>query len=348
MIYPIHIGNQLLSSASKILAPHIQGSQILIVTQKNIPGEYLSILQQQLKQYQCDVIYLNAGESYKTLEECQTIFSALLKNNHQRSTTLIALGGGIVGDMTGFAAACYQRGVNYIQIPTTLIAQVDSSIGGKTGVNHALGKNMIGVFHQPQCVLIDIDTLQTLPEREFIAGMAEVIKYSLIHDAEFFDWLTNNIPAIRSKQQDVLLSLIKTCVKHKLHFVMQDERDHGVRRLLNFGHTFGHAIETAFAYQDILHGEAVAIGMMMAAQLSAQLGFISEKEVAKITFLLAASGLNVTLKNPLDINQLIALMKKDKKRENNQSKFILLKAIGKAEEVAVDEGSLFKMALLHK
>ncbi len=326
--YPIYIGHPLVT-IREIIAPHIHGQQVLIVTQKNIAHFYLENIEKNLTDYQCDVLVLSDGESYKNMAEWQKIFTALIEKNHNRSTTLIALGGGVIGDMTGFAAACYQRGVHYIQIPTTLIAQVDSAIGGKTGINHPLAKNMIGAFHQPRCVIVDIDTLNTLPSREFVAGLAEVIKYGLICDAFFFHWLENHISLVMAKEPDALMHVITTCVAHKAAIVAEDERDQsGKRQLLNFGHTFGHALEALHDYQHLLHGEAVAIGMLMAAELSVLVNGLPVTEVERIRALLSACNLPVRLQKEWQPAELVAFMKRDKKNQDGKIKLILLKAIG--------------------
>jgi len=335
----IHIGAGLLAQKD-FFTRYIDGHQVMIVTQKSIAAFYLETLQKNLTDYQCDVFFLPEGERYKTLHEAEKVVDKLLEKNHDRHTTLIALGGGIVGDITGFIAACYQRGVNYLQIPTTLIAQVDSAIGGKTGVNHARAKNSIGVFYQPKGVIADIDTLKTLPRREFIAGLAEVIKYALICDADFFHWLEENTAAILNKNSEALSRIIHTCIKHKLRFVEQDEKDRGVRQLLNFGHTFGHALETALAYQRLLHGEAVAMGIVMASELSAECDLISRDDVLRIRRLLESSGLSLSCDILPRAADLLSVMKKDKKNRGGKIQFILLKKIGKAiraEEIAEEK-----------
>jgi 3-dehydroquinate synthase len=327
--YPVFIG-QTIIDRPELLKDYIKGQQVLIVTQEEVASLYLLNLQKVLSDFQCDVHYVPQGEAYKNLEEWQKIFATLLHNRHERSTTLIALGGGIVGDMTGFAAACYQRGVNYIQIPTTLMAQVDSAIGGKTGVNHPFGKNMIGAFHHPQCVIADVNTLNTLSRREFISGLAEVVKYGLIADREFFSWLENNVEKILKHDADVLEKMVAHCVSIKTNIVMQDELDHGVRNLLNFGHTFGHALETALAYRGMLHGEAVALGMLMASELSHQLQLISENDLSRIFQLLKRLDLLQQQLDFPDVSELISLMRRDKKIQHQSLQFIVLQNIGQA------------------
>jgi len=333
MQHSIYIGNNLLAR-KEIFAQHVHGQQVMIVTQNSIANFYLDTLKSALHDFQSDVIFLPEGEHNKIITEWQKIFDVLIEKKHDRSTTLIALGGGMVGDMTGFAAASYQRGVNYIQIPTTLIAQVDSAIGGKTGVNHGLLKNSIGAFHQPECVIADIDTLKTLSQREFVAGIAEVIKYGLIFDADFFSWLENNKTAVLNKNNDALLYIVNKAISHKLNIVRQDEKDQHVRQLLNFGHTFGHALETAFSYNTFLHGEAVAAGMLMAAALSAELGKINYSDVSRIYYLLNDCGLFLESQPVPDPMQLIDIMQRDKKNRGGKIHFILLNEIGKAEKIS--------------
>jgi 3-dehydroquinate synthase len=326
--YNIYLGENLYTDPS-VLQAHIIGRQVMIVTQEKIASWYLEKLQQALCHYQCEVVFLPEGEPYKNIEQWQKILTALLHAGHDRSTTLIALGGGMVGDMTGFAAACYQRGVNYLQIPTTLIAQVDAAMGGKTAVNHPLGKNVIGAIHQPQCVIVDIQFLNTLSQREYTAGVAEIIKYSLIQDVEFFVWLEKNMAALLARNKTQVLYAIYQCMKIKAQFVMQDEHDISVRQLLNFGHTFGHALETAKSYQELLHGEAVAIGMVLATQLSVKLGLLSIVEAMRIYQLLGAAGLFLQTDFP-SAADFIKLMHRDKKTHAGKLHFILLKAIGQA------------------
>jgi 3-dehydroquinate synthase len=340
--YPVYVGQNIFATPA-ILAPHIHGKQILIVTQEKLAVHYLPQLQAALSGYQLDVFMLPDGEQYKNLEQWQYVLDALLQAGHERSTTLIALGGGVVGDITGFAAACYLRGVNYIQIPTTLIAQIDAAIGGKTGVNHPQGKNMIGAFHQPQCVVVDVDLLQTLPKREYIAGLAEMIKYGLICDADFFSWLEVNREALLARQTDVLLRAIRVCATIKACIVSEDACDRGRRNLLNFGHTFGHALEALGNYQQFLHGEAVAIGMAMATLLSGNLGLITQTDVRRVICFLEAVGFQ--LKEQLSsTTQLMQLMRRDKKVQDGAFNFILLTALGHAEKNAtVSDVQLEKM-----
>ncbi|QEY16918.1 3-dehydroquinate synthase [Cellvibrio sp. KY-GH-1] len=327
--YPIYIGEQLLANA-ELIRRHISGKQVCIVTNETVAPLYLNSLVGGLKGYQIDSVILPDGESYKTLEVWATIFDKLLGARHNRTTTLIALGGGVVGDMTGFAAACYQRGVDFIQIPTTLLSMVDSSVGGKTGVNHPLGKNMIGAFYQPQCVLADTSLLSTLPARELSAGIAEVIKYGLISDFEFFVWLENNIASLMAGDKEALAYAVKRSCENKADVVAQDEREGGLRAILNLGHTFGHAIETAQGYGNWLHGEAVAAGMVMAADFSWRRGAISEQDLARIIHLLERA--NLPTKAPADMtpDQFKELMGVDKKVLDGRLRLVLLESMGKA------------------
>ncbi len=327
--YPIYIGGGLLKRGD-LLAPHISGKQVLVVSNVTVAPLYLDKVLAALKEFQCHTVILPDGEQYKTLDTLNLIFDELLRKRCDRSTTLIALGGGVIGDLTGFAAAVYQRGVPYIQIPTTLLAQVDSSVGGKTGVNHALGKNMIGAFYQPNCVIADTDTLRTLPERELSAGLAEVIKYGLIGDREFFDWLEANIEALRAREPAALAFAIERSCHNKADVVARDERESGERALLNLGHTFGHAIETGLGYGVWLHGEAIAAGMVMAADLSRRLGWISAQSQQRIEALLARAHLPVRAPAEIGAGQFLDLMAVDKKVTNGAVRLILLKGIGQA------------------
>src|SRR5690554_6087338 len=261
--YPIFIGTGLINK-SELYLPYIKGRQALIVTNTTVETLYLKQVQEALTGIQVDTVVLDDGEQYKTTNELNKIYDALLANKHNRTTTLIALGGGVVGDMCGFAAATYQRGVNFIQVPTTLLSQVDSSVGGKTGVNHKLGKNMIGAFHQPQAVIADTQTLNTLPDNELSAGLAEVIKYGLIFDAEFYLWLKQNIDSLLNRISTALAYAIERSCQNKAKVVALDEKEGGIRAILNLGHTFGHAIESHQGYGHWLHGEAVSAGMLQA------------------------------------------------------------------------------------
>lgn len=328
--YPIHIGRNLISDASLIL-PHLQRKHVAIVTNTTVAPLYLDILTNTLQSAGVTVIpiILPDGEAYKNAQTLNSIYDVLLQNRCERSTTLIALGGGVIGDLTGYAAATYLRGVPFIQIPTTLLSQVDSSVGGKTGINHPLGKNMIGAFYQPQVVLADIDTLQTLPAREFSAGMAEVIKYGLIRDAEFFNWLEANIAQLMALDENAISEAIYRSCKNKADVVARDEHEHGERALLNLGHTFGHAIENAMGYGVWLHGEAVAAGTIMAADLSQRMGWLSADEVKRTRALLAAA--NLPLDAPkLGVDKYIDLMQLDKKVADGKIRLVLQQGIGKS------------------
>lgn len=325
--YPIYIGSHLLGG--DLLARHVEGDQVMIVTNETIAPLYLETVQAALADYRCDIVVLPDGEQYKTLEILERVFDALLEKRHGRDTTLVALGGGVVGDMTGFAAACYQRGVPFIQVPTTLLAQVDSSVGGKTAVNHPLGKNMIGAFHQPAAVVIDTDVLATLPDRELHAGLAEVIKYGLIRDAAFFEWLEQHMDGLLSRDTELLREAIYRSCRNKADVVAEDEIERGGRALLNLGHTFGHAIETATGYAEWLHGEAVAAGMVMAGYTSCCQGWLNEADFTRLENLVKSAGLPVS-PPPMSPEQFRGLMSHDKKVLRGKLRLILLRAIGEA------------------
>jgi 3-dehydroquinate synthase len=327
--YPIHIGSGLLRRP-ELLKPCILGSRVLVVTNTTVGPLYLDTVLKLLAPWNPVNVVLPDGEVYKTLDVLNDIFTALLENRCDRKTTLIALGGGVVGDMTGFAAASYQRGVPFIQIPTTLLAQVDSSVGGKTGVNHPLGKNMIGAFHQPQCVIIDTDTLATLPDKELSAGLAEVIKYGLIGDPDFFPWLEQNLDKLLQRDPLALAYAIERSCADKAKVVADDEREAGNRALLNLGHTFGHAIETGVGYGAWLHGEAVAAGMCMAADLSRRLGWLTPDECARIEKLIRRAQLPTRAPQMLSGVQLRGLMSVDKKVEAGKLRLVLPKGLGHA------------------
>lgn len=326
--YPIFIGAALLARAD-YLREHIPGRQVLIVTDTTVAPLYLEALQEALGGLQHQAVILPDGEQHKNLSTWQTILDALLEHNFDRRCTVVALGGGVVGDMAGFAAACYQRGVAFVQIPTTLLAQVDSSVGGKTGVNHPLGKNMIGAFHQPRLVLADTDTLATLPDRQLAAGLAEVVKYGWIRDATFLDWLENRLDALLARDTETLATAVAWSCRIKADIVAADERESGERALLNLGHTFGHAIETATGYQSWLHGEAVAAGMVMAADLSARLGWLPQNQVTRLQRWLERAGLPTT-PPVLPAEEWLSLMARDKKTRDGQLRLVLLRAPGEA------------------
>jgi shikimate kinase/3-dehydroquinate synthase len=326
--YPIVIGPDLLSDPS-LLARHIQGRQVAIVTNTTVAPLYLERVAAPLRAAGREVIeiILPDGEQYKTQASLMQVFDALLANKCDRKTTLVALGGGVIGDLTGYAAASYMRGVPFVQLPTTLLSQVDSSVGGKTGINHPLGKNMIGAFYQPRAVLADTGTLATLPARELSAGLAEVIKHGAIIDAAFFDWIEQNIGKLMARDQAALAHAIARSCEIKSEVVRQDEREGGLRAILNFGHTFGHAIENGLGYGSWLHGEAVGCGMVMAADLSCRLGMVDQATVARMRALVAAAGLP-TVAPDLGAERWLELMEVDKKNEGGAIKFILLKPLG--------------------
>ena len=328
--YPIHIGAGLLGQPG-LLLPHLQQKRVAVVTNTTVAPLYLDRLVAMLQASGVAVtpIVLPDGEAYKNWETLNLIFDALLTQRAERKTTLIALGGGVIGDMTGFAAASYQRGVPFIQIPTTLLSQVDSSVGGKTGINHPLGKNMIGAFYQPKVVLADTDTLKTLPPRELSAGLAEVIKYGLIWDAEFLTWLEANMDKLRALDPAAITHAIYRSCEIKAQVVGQDEREGGIRAILNLGHTFGHAIETGMGYGNWLHGEAVGAGMVMAAETSRRLGWLSDADVARTRALIRAAGLPDVAPD-LGVDTYLEYMGHDKKVEGGKMRFVLLKKLGEA------------------
>lgn len=326
--YPIYIGEDLL--ARDLIKHHISGQQVFIVTNTTVAPLYLEKLKVHFHELQCDQIILPDGEVYKTLETVSLIFDALISKKHRRNTTLIALGGGVVGDMTGFAAACYQRGVDFIQVPTTLLSQVDAAIGGKTAVNHPKGKNMIGAFHQPRAVLIDIATLRTLSDREFSCGLAEIIKAALICDEDFFGWLEDHLPQMLSKDQHALIHAIKAACAIKAKIVASDERDANIRALLNLGHTFAHALERRFSFKEWLHGEAVAMGLVLATDYSRRIGWVDDKTLDRVKNILTIAKLPIRLPNSVATKQLVECMNMDKKKDTSDLKLVLLKEIGRA------------------
>ncbi len=327
--YPVFIGQSLLEDADCFL-PYISGEQVLVVTSETIAPLYLKKLTGTLNKLQICAIVLPDGERYKTLNTLNLIFDKLLQDKFNRNCTLIALGGGVVGDITGFAAASYQRGVNFIQVPTTLLAQVDSSVGGKTGVNHPLGKNMIGAFYQPKAVIADTSTLNTLDDRQFSAGMAEVIKYGLIRDYEFLEWLEISVRQLIRRDPACLEHAIERSCANKAEVVAADELESGQRALLNLGHTYGHAIEAGMGYGVWLHGEAVAAGICLAARHSAILGWISEADVERVVNLISSARLPTSKPQKLSIGDMLAHMQVDKKNRNGVIRLVLFKAIGNA------------------
>ena len=328
--YPIFIGPGLLKETDR-LRSHLGQGQAVIISNDTVAPLYLDQVKQTLGDSYGWEIILPDGETHKNLGTISQIYDRLLRAKADRQTTLVALGGGVIGDITGFAAATYQRGINFIQIPTTLLAQVDSSVGGKTGVNHPLGKNMIGAFYQPRCVLIDTEVLLTLPEREIKAGLAEVIKYGLINQPDFLSWLTNNAADILALDNAKLTETIRICCQAKADIVAADEREVGLRALLNLGHTFGHAIETASGYGNLLHGETIAMGMVMAADLSRRLDLLSAEQAAKVRDILE-NDFSMPVIPPAQISTetYLELMSSDKKAEQGRIRFILLEAPGRA------------------
>ena len=327
--YPIYIGQDLLSKP-ELIEPYVNGTQVMIVSNETVAPLYLDKVEKSFAKYQCQSVILPDGEQYKNLEYVNKIFDALLSSKFDRKCTLVALGGGVVGDMTGFAAACYQRGVNFIQIPTTLLSQVDSSVGGKTGVNHPQGKNMIGAFHQPRCVIADSDTLNTLDDRQLSAGIAEVIKYGLIRDNAFTAWLEQNMYKILGRDPEALSYAIEVSCRCKADIVAADEKEGGIRALLNLGHTFGHAIETGTGYGTWLHGEAVATGMLMAADLSMRLGNLSKEDVARVDNILDMAMLPTRAPHFMDFEHYIDLMAIDKKTRAGKINLVLFNKLGDA------------------
>ena len=327
--YPIYIGAGLLAQA-ELFEPHIAGRQVAIITNETVAPLYLQSLLVTLAGFDVTPVILPDGEAFKTWETLQLIFDGLLSARHDRRTTVIALGGGVIGDMAGFAAACYQRGVDFIQVPTTLLSQVDSSVGGKTGINHPLGKNMVGAFYQPKAVIIDISSLNTLPARELSAGLAEVIKYGLICDEPFLGWLELNMAGLRDLDQALLAEAVARSCAAKAYVVGQDERESGLRATLNLGHTFGHAIETHMGYGVWLHGEAVSAGTVMALEMSRRLGWITAAERDRGVRLLLQAGLPVVPPEEMTPDDFLEHMAVDKKVLDGRLRLVLLKGLGAA------------------
>jgi 3-dehydroquinate synthase len=343
--YPIHIGPGLLDQAD-LIAPHLTQKRVAIVTNTIVGPLYLERLTRSLESAGVKVqpIVLPDGEAYKDWETLNLVFDTLLQHRAERKTTLIALGGGVIGDMTGFAAASYQRGVPFIQVPTTLLSQVDSSVGGKTGINHPLGKNMIGAFYQPKLVLADTDTLRTLPARELSAGLAEIIKYGLIWDEHFFAWLETNMEKLRALEPQAVAHAVYRSCEIKAQVVAQDERESGIRALLNLGHTFGHAIEAGMGYGNWLHGEAVGAGMVLAARLSHGMGLITLTDLTRAESLIARAGLPVEAP-ALGVEKYLGYMEVDKKVEEGRLRFVLLNRIGAAFVTADVPGATVQAVL---
>lgn len=329
--YPILIDAGLLDDPASY-QPLKAGDKVMIVSNPTVAQHFLTSVQTVLQTLGCQVdsVFIPDGEAHKTLDSLNLIFTALLEKNHNRDSTIIALGGGVIGDVAGYAAASYQRGVRFIQIPTTLLAQVDSSVGGKTGVNHRLGKNMIGAFYQPVSVIIDTNTLKTLPKREVSAGLAEVIKYGAIFDLPFFEWLEQHIDELVSLEPEALAYCIQRCCELKADVVARDETEKGDRALLNFGHTFGHAIEAHLGYGNWLHGEAVAVGMLAAAELSKIWGDLDEQAVGRLEKLLARANLPTISPDGMQPTDYLPYMWRDKKVLSGQLRLILLKTLGQA------------------
>lgn len=343
--YPIHIGRGLLDRAGELMAPVLPQPRALIVTNDVVAPLYLARLEASLAAagIQTRAVVLPDGESHKDWQTLNLVFDALIDMRAERKTTLVALGGGVVGDMTGFAAACWQRGAPFVQVPTTLLAQVDSSVGGKTAINHPAGKNMIGAFWQPRLVLADIALLDSLPPRELSAGLAEVFKYGLIGDAGFFDWCEAQAAALMARDADALIHAVRRSCEMKADIVGQDEKEQGVRALLNLGHTFGHAIEAGLGFGVWLHGEAVAAGMLLAADLAAQLGRQSAGELDRIEALLAAVQLPVRAPD-LGLDAWLSLMGHDKKVDGGHLRFVVPDGIGRASvESDVDAEALARV-----
>lgn len=325
--YPIYIGSGLLAGGD-LLRKHVPGNTALVVTNETVAPLYLDRVVAALSEggeIRVETVVLPDGEEHKNVDVLMKVFDKALDARLDRQTTFVALGGGVIGDMTGFAAASYQRGVHFVQIPTTVMAMVDSSVGGKTGVNHPAGKNMIGAFYQPRCVLVDTDTLSTLPDREYKSGMAEVVKYGLIRDADFFEWQERNVDALMARDGDVVVKAIERSCVNKAEVVALDEKEGGVRATLNLGHTFGHAIETGIGYGEWLHGEAVSVGMVMAADMSERLGWIDESVARRTLDLLKKFDLPTDVPEGMTVETFEKLMAVDKKAANGKLRLILLK-----------------------
>jgi 3-dehydroquinate synthase len=342
--YPIHIGQGLLQQDG-LVRPHIKGKSAVVVSNTTVAPLYLQQTEAMLEGLKHSAVILPDGEEYKNLDTLNRIYTHLLEQKADRKTTLIALGGGVVGDMTGYAAASYQRGINFIQIPTTLLAMVDSSVGGKTGVNHPLGKNMIGAFHQPKCVLIDTDTLNTLADRELSAGIAEVVKYGLIRDPAFLQWLDSNMDKLLARDPEALTYAIYRSCEHKAEVVAADERESGQRALLNLGHTFGHAIEAGMGYGQWLHGEAVATGMVMAAELSQQMGWISTEDTVYVRHILQRARLPVDPPAQMSGDDFMRYMSVDKKVLDGTLRLVLMKSLGESIVTADFDADALKQVL---
>ncbi|NHC03740.1 3-dehydroquinate synthase [Acinetobacter sp. 187] len=343
--YPIFIGSHL--NPQQLLEPYIQGQQVMIVTNTTVQPLYLEHYVTAIEALgkKVNTCVLPDGEQYKNIEHLNLIFDALLEAGFNRDCTVLALGGGVIGDMAGFASACFQRGVYFIQVPTTLLSQVDSSVGGKTGINHPLGKNMIGAFQQPQVVLADMAQLSTLPDRELSAGLAEVIKYALLGDTEFLSWLEEHMDGLVERDPDLLAEAVYRSCAHKARIVANDEKEQGERALLNLGHTFGHAIESYLGYGVWLHGEAVATGMVMAADLSHLMGWISAEDLARTKKIIQRAHLPIKCPQ-IPMDEFLAYMSHDKKVLNGQLRLVLMKALGQAVITKDFDLELMKQAIL--
>ncbi len=343
--YPIHLGRDLIAQAA-LYTDSARAGRAFIITNDTIAPLYLGQVRAALGD-QIPVHVMPDGERFKSMEQLNAVLDQMLSLKLGRDTTVVALGGGVVGDLSGFAAAIYQRGISLVQIPTTLLSQVDSSVGGKTAVNHPMGKNMIGAFHQPDSVITDLNTLDSLPDREFKAGVAEVIKYGLLGDIQFFEWLESNMAALLSRDGDALSHAIATSCRHKAKVVAADEKEQGLRALLNLGHTFGHAIEAYLQYKDWLHGEAVATGMCMAADLSQRQGWITEQDCQRVDTLISAAGLPTTVPHGLSATQMRELMQGDKKTAAGRVRLVLYRALGDAMLSAEYDDALLMDTLHH-
>lgn len=343
--YPIFIGSHL--NPQQLLEPYIQGQQVMIVTNTTVQPLYLEHYVTAIEALgkKVNTCVLPDGEQYKNIEHLNLIFDALLEAGFNRDCTVLALGGGVIGDMAGFASACFQRGVYFIQVPTTLLSQVDSSVGGKTGINHPLGKNMIGAFQQPQVVLADMAQLSTLPDRELSAGLAEVIKYALLGDTVFLSWLEEHMDGLVERDPDLLAEAVYRSCAHKARIVANDEKEQGERALLNLGHTFGHAIESYLGYGVWLHGEAVATGMVMAADLSHLMGWISAEDLARTKKIIQRAHLPIKCPQ-IPMDEFLAYMSHDKKVLNGQLRLVLMKALGQAVITKDFDLELMKQAIL--
>lgn len=341
--YPIHLGRDLIAEAS-LYPDNARAGRVFVVSNETVAPLYLDQLRGALGA-DIPVHLLPDGERYKSMTQLNGVLDDMLARQLGRDTTMIALGGGVVGDLAGFAAAIYQRGISLVQIPTTLLSQVDSSVGGKTAVNHPRGKNLIGAFHQPDCVITDLNTLDTLPVRELRAGLAEVIKYGLLGDLGFFEWLEQHIEDLLKRDDEALRHAIASSCAHKARIVAADEREKGQRALLNLGHTFGHAVEAHLQYRDWLHGEAVAVGMLMAADLSQRHGWIPAADTARVRKILQRTGLPVEIPRDLEAAQMLHLMSGDKKTAAGRIRLVLYRALGEAFLSADYEDKLLRETL---